>query len=480
MSDHNQKAGSAWELIGSWFTVVFLILIGGWTLYNNSGVFIALWRGIRLLELTLWDSVASLLSVDFFSHYLTQLKATPAHRINWKYISAFESSLNTYMRFFYAAWLVYFGYCMQRNKKKVTEQFTVQSMIERYAHENEAIESLVHDNPLKHDRLFNFEIRDDFTNRHAQAISPQRYIEACPPPNATFKELQNHKERTSIGKDSSSRPIALIDFANSSLDFCRRTAQISLERQLTGIPADGGYYLNEDNAPRLFDVDGELIPLTTQTVKNNGKKETRFVSGFAQNGMINNGREFNGQPHQLRLLFNATEREVFDKLCRRYNHPSVSLADYAMELTKRHAYRRTYLAALFIAVDEHDIFASTEFYMLCRKDRALYFVLYSAREEKPFYEAIGVMSHYTMEILQGVKLVTPYVQTAVNTLEVDAKRISNKKSPRNDLINELSWNMVQNPDLKGARAYTDDDDEELTSLLKAKQTADDMDFEGAQ
>ncbi|WP_390240756.1 hypothetical protein [Vibrio sp. R78045] len=451
------------------FTVIMtgLMVFGAFilVLYSNKLVFIQFWRVLRILELMVWDSFASLFSVDFFKHWLGQLMKTPPTRINWNYISKFEASLNEYLRWVYTPWLIYVGYCFQRNIKKVRGVFNVQTLIEQYGHENDAIKTLAEDNPLMHSRVFDFDNRNDFHNRHAQAISPQRYVESCPPPCASIKEMQKHHAKINVGKPSPYRPIAIIDRKSSSVDFNRTVARTSLERQLTSPPTDGGYYLNEDSPARLFDKDGNMVELVKVKAKD---KTVRIVGGFAECGLINNGREYNGTAAQLRYAFNSTERKIFDFLCRRYKHPNVDLAKFVLELTKRHAYTKTYLVEFLNVVDIHNTVASTEFYLMQREDRALYFALYSAREEKPFYEAIGVMSHYHMEKLIGMKLVTPYVNPAINTLEFDARRIANKKPPRLDLIRELDANMLADADLKEARAFVDSDDTELTSLLKRK------------
>ncbi len=461
------KTQSVTELYGSFFSYVALVVIFVLLFYVYTPVFITVWRGIRLIELTVWHSIVSIFDIHFFEKWYFQLRDTPPYRINWDYVLAFESSLNRYLRFVYVPWMVYFGYCMQCNYKKVTGEFDVQTLIEKYAEENEALSVLAEDNPLKHNRVFDFTNRGDYHNRHAQAISPQRYLEACPPPNASYDEMQRHFEKVNVGKKSPFRPIAIIDHKTNALDFCRSTARVSLERQLTSPPSNGGFYLNEDNVPRLFDAKGQMLPLIkTNYVPKNGKKELRITGGFSQNGLINNGRAYNGSAADLRFAFNGSERKVFDKLCSRYNHPNVPLAKYVLELTKRHAYTRTYLMAFIKVVSKHALIASTEFYLLCREDRALYFAMYSAREEKPFYEALGIMSHLEMEESQGFKLVTPYVTTGVNALEMDARRIANKTAPSRDLINELNWNMIHDGDIEGMRAYSDADDTELTSLLK--------------
>ncbi len=468
--NNQDRAFDIRELYMSILMYALLFGIVCFLLYTYSPVFITIWRAFRLVELNLWNALASVFNIHFFENWLFQLQKTPPYKINWAYVGAFESSLNAYMRFIYTPWMFYFAHCMHKNKQKVKGQFNVQTLMEQYADESESIASLVHDNPLKHNRYYDFNNRNDYHNRHAQAISPQRYIEACPPPNASHSEMQRHFEKVNVGKPSPFRPIAIIDRTSNSLDFCRSTARVSLERQLTSPPIEGGYYLNEMSPARLFDSSGAMIDLVKTNYKPaKGKMEVRITGGFSQGGLINNGRDYCGTAAQLRYAFNASERKVFDKLCRRYNHPSVPLADFVLQLTKRHAYRRTYLVEFIRVVSQHAIIASTEFYMMQREDRALYFAMYSAREEKPFYEALGIMSHYEMEKAQGFKIVTPYVNTGIDTLELDARRIANKRAPQLDLINELNWNMVQDPDLEGARAYTDADDTELTSLLKASQ-----------
>ncbi|RYU63799.1 hypothetical protein [Aliivibrio finisterrensis] len=459
------KPDGAFQVLGAWFSWLIVLTLVIAMLYMHSEKFITVWRGMRLLELWWWNATFQFVGIEYFDHFLSQLEKTPPNRIGWKFVSAFEASLNTYLRFLYAGVLIVIAVRMRFNSQKVTGEFNVQTLLEQYADESESLESLVHDNPLKNNRKYDFSNRCDYHNRHAQAISPQTYIEACPPMNASNEELEQHSEAELNKKETSFRPIAIINRYKKQVDFCRISARISLERQITDPPSHGGYYLDEDFVPRLFDKSGELIELVV--VKDPETKELKIQGGFSLDGLINNGREYNGTASELRLLFNGIERSVFDTLCARYNHPSVPLADFVLNLTKRHAYRRTYLVELLRVVRLNAIIASTEFYMIQRRDRILYFTLYSASEEKPFYEALGVMAHWSMEKLAGEKVIKPYVDTGISVLEKDAMRIAAKKPPRRNLIEELNQQMLKDNDLSESRAF-EFNDKEAMSLLKSK------------
>ncbi|ACH64716.1 secretion/conjugation apparatus DotM-related subunit [Aliivibrio fischeri] len=464
----DNKPDGAFQVIGSWVSWFILFALFIAILYMHSDKFITVWRGMRLIELWWWNTTFQLIGIEYFEHFLTQLQKAPPNRISWKFISAFEANLNYYLKFLYAGVLLVISARMHFNSKKVTSVFNVQTLLEQYADESEAIESLVHDNPLKHNRIYDFTNRCPYHNRHAQAISPQRYIEVCPPVNASFDELEQHARAVSMDKESSFRAIAIIDRYENEVDFCRTTARISLERQVTDPPSHGGYYTNPDSVPRLFDKHGNLIDLIT--IKDPDTKENKIMGGFSLDGLINNGREYNGSASEISLIFNGVEREVFDMLCARYNHPSVPLAEFVLNLTKRHAYRRTYLVEFLRVVRLNAIMASTEFYMFLRRDRILYFTLYSASEEKPFYEALGVMAHWSMEKLAGEKVVKPFVDTGIRVLEKDANRIAAKKPPQRNLIEELNQQMIKDNDLSSSRAFQFDDKESM-SLLKSKLEA---------
>ena len=436
----------AWMLAGLGVVVYVLLM--------QEDKFFAVWRLGRLSELYVWHVLTYPFGTQFFQNGIDILWQTQVPQISWSWLFEFESYYNRYLRFFYAACFFSVGGKILYNYFFVTKQYSVQSMIELYANESEAIETLVHDNPLKHHRVYDFELRDDFHNRHAQAMQPTQYFSACPPPNATEGELS--KWQLDKGKNSH-RPIGIIDRNNEHYDFSRLLAKRSFERQLTNPPSQFPYYSDEGNVPRLFDEKGELVPLDYDD-------EGHIVGGFATNKLLNNGRTFKGTADEVPLLFSSIEREILHLLCERYNHPSISLETLLLELLSLHGYSRTFLVALFNLVRENSVVASTEFYLIQRKDRILYFCLYSASEEKPFWEATGVMAHYHIEVKIGKKVTTPCVMKAVDALEKEFKRVSAWKPTDSDVFTRLSEAMVNDPDLQ--RRYMDEStvEKEYSSL----------------
>lgn len=458
MRDNGQKPDAQEMILGLVSTIVALgIVIWLFTLHVDK--LIPLWRGLRLVELTVLNSVFSLVNIDYFDHYLSQLSRTPASRINWTYVGAFESSLNFYMRFIYGSAIGYLAVRSYKRQQLVTRKYNVQTMIEAYAHINEALQTLAEDNPLKGNIRYDFSNRDDFHNRHAQALSPQQYLTAVPPVNATFNDLKTYAEAEANDNPHHYRPIAIIDRRKASCQFSHALAKTSLERQLTKIPSDNPYYLNENSPPRLFDEEGYVYPLEYD--------DDRIVGGFSRGGLLNGGREYLGVPEDIRWLFAISERKIFDMLCARYRNPRVPLYDVTTELLKRHAFTRTYLVALLNVVRKNELVASTEFYLVQREDRGLYFSLYSASEEKPFYEAMGVMAHYHMELLIKRRLTTPWVLTAVRCLERDAKRLANAKTTQQDVLRELTEELVKDEDVQSAINEREFDDNELVSQISA-------------
>ncbi|EGQ9239459.1 hypothetical protein RJY99_003626 [Vibrio vulnificus] len=452
------------EEIKSWFWIFVLFCCLAYVLLQHSDKFFFVWKYIRFSELLMWHYIIDVpFSTKFFAKGVNLLWMTPATDMSWSWFFEFEAYYNRYLRFFYATFFFVIGGKIVYNYLYVTRQMNVQSMIELWRHESEAIETLVHDNPLKSHRTYDFSNRDDFHNRHAQALSPHQYITACPPVNASVQELDSYKSLVEKGVHHNFRPIAVIDRKKNKLDFSRTLAKQSLERQLTNPPVLRPYYNEADNAPRLFDDKGRLIPLVYDA-------EGRIVGGFAQDKLLNNGRQYRGTAEDVALLFNGLERDVFYMLCDRYNHPSIPIETLVLELVKRHAYSRTYLVAFLNLVRENSNVASTEFYLLQRKDRILYFSLYSATEEKPWYEAMGVMAHYHYEVQLGRAISFPCVNKAVSSLNKEAKRIASWKPDKTDLLTKLAHNLR---DMIPSTLHRDIlSDEELSGKFAALHGAD--------
>ncbi|MCC2524970.1 secretion/conjugation apparatus DotM-related subunit [Vibrio coralliilyticus] len=418
---------------GFWYygslAVICLLLFNFYEAY-----LFAFWKWGRMAELYFWYWLTSPFDSTFFLEGINVLRTIAPNEMNWSWLFEFEAYFNQYLRFFYAPFFFIVAGKLFHNYWTVTEPLNVQTMIELYAKESKANEVLVYDNPLKHHLVYDFDNRSDYHNRHAQGMQPNQYLTANPPPNASRSELEKHKRLVSSGKDSIFQPIALIDRKNNRFNFSRERAKRSYERQLTNPPVNSPFYLDEENAPRLFDQDGQLIPLQKDD-------KGRIVGGFATNKLLNNGREFKGAASDVALLFNHIERNVYFELCSRYRHPSVPLEKLVIELTKQHAYTRTYLVSLLNIVRANEPIGSSEFYLLWRQDRILYFSMYSASEEKPFWEANGVMAHYHFEIKLGKAITTPQVITAVDALEKEYQRLKRHEPDFQDILTRLTHGM---------------------------------------
>lgn len=416
------------------WTLLAVALIAFVLLRNPTGLF-TVWKYIRFGELLGWYYLIDKpFGIEYFKNGVNLLWVTPPKDITWGFVFQFESKYNDWLRFFYAFFFFLIGGKIIFNYFTVTRELDIQSMIELWRHEAEAIDVLAEDNPLKSHRVYDFENRDDYHNRHAQVLSPSQYLTANPPVNASDDELAAHAKAIEEGGESPFRPIAIIDHNTQSLDFNRAAAKQSLERQLTNPPVETPFYHEEINVPRLFDKDGDLIPLEYDD-------DGLIIGGFATDKLLNNGRSFHGEPEDVALMFNGLEREIFYMLCDRYNNPNVPIEDLVIELTKRHAYSRTYLVSFLRVVRKNANIASTEFYLLCREDRLLYFTLYSASEEKPFYEALGVMNHFHYESKLGRAIAFPCVDKAVNTLLKEAKRIAGWIPDSSDVLVKLAHNL---------------------------------------
>ncbi len=430
MSQHRER-----DLIDTladygWMVLVGLV-VGYMLLFQYEVYFFFIWKWCRMSELYFWHILSTPFDTNYFLHGINTLRTTAPIDMDWNWFFEFEAYLNKYLRFVYASFFFVIGGKLFHNYLFVTKPLNVQTMMELYSKESEALETLVYDNPLKHHLVYDFSNRCDFHNRHAQAIQPSQFMVACPPPLASPSEMAKHKTLIAKGKDSIYRPIAKLDRKNRVFSFSRERAKRTFERQLTNPPANNPFYMDEDNAPRLFDDEGELIPLQKD-------EKGRIVSGFSTNKLLNNGREYKGSAANVALLFNHIEREVYFSLCSRYRHPSIPLETLVVALTKQHAFTRTYLVSLLNLVRQNEVIASTEFYLLQRKDRVLYFALYSASEEKPFWEGTGIMAHYHHEIELGTAVSSPQVITAVDSLEKEYRRLKKHEPDFHSIFERLT------------------------------------------
>ncbi|CCO46792.1 conserved membrane hypothetical protein [Vibrio nigripulchritudo SOn1] len=409
--------------------------IVGYMLFTEYDVyFFLIWKWCRMGELFFWHFLTFPFGTNFFLEGINVLRTTAPIHMDWEWFFEFEAYFNVHLRFVYASFFFAVGSKLFYNFIFVTKPLDVQSMMEMYAKESKALEVLAYDNPLKHNIVYDFSNRCDYHNRHAQGIQPSQFMTACPPPLASLSEMAKHNSLVNQGRDSIFRPIAKLDRKVGIFAFSRERARRTFERQLTNPPATNPFYLDENNAPRLFDESGELIPLQ----KN---EKGQIIGGFSTNKLLNNGREYNGSAANVALLFNHVEREVYFELCSRYQHPTIPLEVLVVELARQHAFTRTYLVSLLNLVRENEVIASTEFYLLQRKDRVLYFALYSASEEKPFWEGTGVMAHYHHEIELGAAVSTPQVTTAVDALEKEYRRLKKHEPDFHSIFERLTHEL---------------------------------------
>lgn len=414
--------------------IAFACIVVAFVLSTKSEYYYAVWKYIRIGELYFWHFITLPFGTDFFSYGIDTLKASDPKEITWDWILSFEAYFNKWLRFVYASFFFVIAAKIFHNYLTVTKRLDVQSMIELYRHESKAIEVLAYDNPLFHHQVYDFDNREDFHNRHAAAMQPNLYLTATPPPNATRAELEGYKKDVAAGRTPSIRSIATIDRKNKKHRFDRDIAKRSFERQLTNPPAMNPFYLSDENVPRLFDDNGQIIPLVRD-------EKGRIIGGFSTNKLLNNGREYRGSVADIALLFNGIERDIYFFLCERYCHPTISLDVVVMELTKQHAFTRTYLASMLNIARQHDTIASSEFYLLKRKDRVLFYTLYSASEEKPSWEAAGIMAHYHHEIELGSAISSPQVITAVDAIEREYRRLKQYEPDFKDLLSRIQYEL---------------------------------------
>ncbi|MEI8659216.1 secretion/conjugation apparatus DotM-related subunit [Vibrio sp. Hal054] len=433
MSSNGIQDDDIMEELKSYFWLLVLFVIFCFVILSYAPIFFAAWSMGRMVELYVWDFLSTPLNTTYFSDGIQVLKTTKVSQMSWTWLFEFEAYYNNVLRYFYASFFLIIGAKIFYNYLVVTKTHDVQSMLSLYARENAAIESLVHDNPLKYSRIYDFTNRDDYHNRHAQAMQPTMFMTACPPPNASRTELQQWNEALALDPNTTAfRPIAIIDRSTGYSDFSRSLAKRAFERQLTSPPVLHPAYVDEANTPRLFDENGVLIDLEYN-------ESGLIVGGFATNHMINNGRDYNGSFDDMGLLFNGVERDIFYFLCDRYRHPTIELEVLLANLINCHAYTRTFFASFLQVVRHNEIIASTEFYLLCREDRALYFTLYSAGEEKPFWEATGIMAHHAVEVELETKVTQPQVIKAVDALEEEFDRVSRWKPNAKDILTRIKY-----------------------------------------
>ncbi|MBF4437710.1 hypothetical protein ERJ77_25155, partial [Vibrio anguillarum] len=134
MSKQDRRPDDVRQIFGGILANLGMFAIFCYLIYLNIDKLIPLWRGLRLAELSAWHGAFSFVGIDYFDHWLSQLKRTPPHRINWTYVAAFEASLNHHLRFVYGSIMGYFAVKSWLNYRKVTHVFTVQSMMEAYSH----------------------------------------------------------------------------------------------------------------------------------------------------------------------------------------------------------------------------------------------------------------------------------------------------------------------------------------------------------
>lgn len=436
----DKKPDSVWDYLQSYTSYAILLGFMLIFLYTNIDFFFYIWRFFRTIEFFFLTGLQAVIGVFGFQGEakkgLMFLINVPHEQLTLSSIGSFESHFNEHLRFFYAAIVFVVAYKMFRNQRKVTFKPELDDLIGIYKQQSEALYQLVDDNPHDHSFLFDFKNRSDHHNRHAQSLSPSKLLTCNPIYLATQEEMKQFRRNP-----ESSRPMCIINNQKNTFDFSQALAVKSLKRQITGIPVKKPYYSRADDAPRLFDKEGKLIPLQLN-------KKKHAVANFRENKLLNNGRKYMGDDQSIHLLFDKHERWVFEFLKNRYRNPDVDFYTTARLLLEHHAYSRTYLVELLAVCRLNETIASSEFWILKQRDRVLYYSLLSSGEEMPFYEALGVMAHHSMEKATKHGESDIYVNSACMVLRQDAKRISSWTPPDKNVIDRQMHGVIEDESVK--------------------------------
>jgi intracellular multiplication protein IcmP len=93
------------------------------------------------------------------------------------------------------------------------------------------------------------------------------------------------------------------------------------------------------------------------------------------------------------------------------------------QITQKHAYVLTVMAAMLQQARQDGVLASAEFLWLKLADRSLWFMLNCVGRQTAFTEIAGPFSHWLAERAIGQKLLVPMVDTAVQALDMALKEV---------------------------------------------------------
>lgn len=99
---------------------------------------------------------------------------------------------------------------------------------------------------------------------------------------------------------------------------------------------------------------------------------------------------------------------------------------YVQRITQRHAFEYTVLASLLLLSRDDGVLASSDFLWLKPVDRMLWYVLNTVGRKTPFVEIAGVFAHWMAELRFGRKLRVPFVETAVDGLDIALQEVQFK------------------------------------------------------
>lgn len=427
------KADSAYDYIFNLITPLLMCAAAAMTLYMFKEFFFGVWQVVRIVEFSILTAVQyPLKAIGFEGEAYTGFKMLTSvlpTQLNSKMIMTFENRFNDHLRFIYAAVIFFVAYRTYKNYHKVTHRFTLDDILTVYSEQSEMLNQLIDDNPLDHPINFQFDNRSDYANRHSKNISPSQFLMCNPILLATPEEMQKAHH-----SPKSSRPICIFDRKNKTFDFNQSLCELSLKRQLTGIPYKSPFYSNINDAPRIFNDKGEMLPLKTEK----RSKKTVYIGNFRENNLLNNGYDYYGSDDDIQFLFSGNERWVFNYLKGAYRGTDYSFNDAAKDLLKCHAYSRTYLIELLSITRSTKggaaTIASTEFLRVKQRDRVLYYSLLDSDEEMYSYDSVAVIAHHSMEKAIKVKSSDIYIRSAVRVLRQDAQRLSNWTAPDHNVI----------------------------------------------
>ncbi|KAB0482404.1 hypothetical protein F7Q91_03075 [Vibrio chagasii] len=442
-------------------------------------VFGFLWRALKIAQMFvfyLFEILAVTLVGAFtnfhgwgFKEGVLQLLEVHYSQLTPEYIYAFDHLFGNMLKWPFAAFLIYIGIKEYKIRTEARRNYSVEKMIRSASKVHPHLRRLVPPNPFdkllgftlgwlvpsfkerlsgenpcdfSHD--FDFKDRSSYNNRYAMGVSPTELLTANPPLGVTEDEIKRDIEmQKSTGFVTNFRPICHFFYAenekDSTIDFCFRTATISMERLLLNPISEK--IDNMDQVARLFDKNGKLLPL--EYLDSNGeptdklKKGGAICGGFRPTTLLNEGNPYRGTIEDTYLLFDKNEQRILTQLEEKMKGKTTRSFDEILfaVVTKRHAYSTTVIWALMMLFKDVSRIAGTEFSWVMRHNRNLGMVMQSIGRETPFLEASSTRSHFLMEYKAGFGMTVPAVLGAVKDLHVNAKRILAAGKISEDLLN---------------------------------------------